>query len=99
MDMLNNHCGVTRDARGVVEVTIANAGTLNILGSPVTDALRQGLQQLGTDRSIRVLVLRGTGEKSMIGGADIKEMANLGQKSAEAFFTMRSWVSCLCSRE
>src|SRR5207244_1013928 len=86
-EMLNNHCGVTRDARGVVHVTICNAGSLNILGSPVNDAVREGLQQLATDRSIRAVVLRGQSEKSMIGGADIKEMAKLDQKSAEAFIT------------
>src|SRR5262245_580306 len=68
MEMLNNHCGVTRDARGVVQVAICNAGSLNILGSPVTDAVREGLQQLSSDRSIRVAVLRGQSEKSMIGG-------------------------------
>lgn len=87
MEMLNPHCGVTRDARGVVQVVICNAGPLNILGSPVTDAVREGLQQLASDRSIRVVVLRGQSEKSMIGGADIKEMATLDQKSAETFIT------------
>src|SRR6201991_105342 len=87
MEMLNKYCGVTRDARGVVHVAICNAGSLNILGSPVTDAVREGLQQLSSDRSIRVVVLRGQSEKSMIGGADIKEMAKLDQKSAEAFIS------------
>ena len=37
--------------------------------------------------TIRVLVLAGQSEKSMIGGADIKEMATLEQKSAEAFIS------------
>ena len=87
MDMLNHHCGVDRDSRGVVRLTIANAGSLNILSSPVTDALREGIEKLANDRSIRVLVLAGQGEKSMIGGADIKEMATLEQKSAEAFIS------------
>src|SRR6201993_5497647 len=87
MEMLNHHCGVTRDARGAVHVTICNAGSLNILSSPITDAVGEGLQQLAADRSIRVVVLRGQSEKSMIGGADIKEMATLDQKSAEAFIT------------
>ncbi|MDE2379768.1 enoyl-CoA hydratase [Bradyrhizobium sp.] len=87
MDMLNPHCGVTRDARGVVHVSICNAGSLNILGSPVTDAMRAGLQQLAHDRGIRAVVLRGQSEKSMIGGADIKEMAKLDQASAEAFIS------------
>jgi enoyl-CoA hydratase/carnithine racemase len=87
MEMLNQHCGIARDARGVVHVTIANAGSLNILGSPVIEGVRDGLHKLASDRSIRVVVLRGESEKSMIGGADIKEMAKLEQKSAEAFIS------------
>ena len=87
MDMLNQHCGVARDSRGVVRLTICNAGSLNILGSAVTNGVREGLERLASDRTIRVLVLAGQSEKSMIGGADIKEMATLDQKSAEAFIT------------
>jgi len=49
MQMLNTHCGLDRDARGVVRLTICNAGSLNILGSAVTDAVREGLEQLATD--------------------------------------------------
>jgi len=87
MDMLNSHCGVDRDLSGVVRLTICNAGSLNILGSAVIDAVREGLQQLATDGTIRILVLAGQSEKSLIGGADIKEMARLDQASAEAFIT------------
>ena len=87
MQMLNSHCGLDRDTRGVVRLTICDAGTLNILGSVVIDAVRDGLEQLATDASIRVLVLAGQSQKSMIGGADIKEMAALDQPSAEAFIT------------
>jgi enoyl-CoA hydratase len=87
MEMLNPHCGVDRDARGVVRLTICNAGSLNILGSAAISAVREGLQQLAADRSVRVLVLAGQSEKSLIGGADIKEMAMLDQASAEAFIT------------
>src|SRR3984957_269821 len=87
MHMLNPHCGVDRDPRGVVRLTICNAGSLNILGSAVINAVREGLQRLAPDRSIRTLVLAGQSEKSMIGGADIKEMATLEQKSAEAFIS------------
>ncbi len=87
MHMLNAHSGVDRDPRGVVRFTICNAGSLNILGSAVIDAVRQGLEQLAADASIRVLILAGQSEKSMIGGADIKEMATLDQKSAEVFIT------------
>ena len=87
MDMLNPYCGIDRDPRGVVQLTICNAGSLNILGTPAINGVRQGLETLATDRDIRVLVIAGQSEKSMIGGADIKEMAKLDQASAEAFIT------------
>jgi enoyl-CoA hydratase/carnithine racemase len=87
MQMINPHCGVTRDSRGVVRLTICKAGSLNILGSSVIQAVREGLEALAPDRQIRVLILAGESPKSMIGGADIKEMAGLDQKSAEKFIT------------
>src|SRR6201991_4592434 len=87
MHMLNPHCGVDRDPRGVVRLTICNAGSLNILGTPAISGLREGLEQLATDPTIRALVIAGQSEKSMIGGADIKEMAKLDQASAEKFIT------------
>src|ERR1700760_1150145 len=87
MEMLNHYCGVTRDPRGVVRLTICNAGSLNILSSAVTNGVREGFEKLAGDGDIRAVILAGQSEKSMIGGADIKEMAKLDQKSAEAFIT------------
>jgi enoyl-CoA hydratase/carnithine racemase len=87
MHMLNPHCGVDRDPRGVVRLTICNAGSLNILGTAVITGVREGLEALAADRQIRVLVMAGESEKSMIGGADIKEMAKLDRASAEKFIT------------
>jgi enoyl-CoA hydratase len=87
MHMLNPHCGVDRDPRGVVRLTICNAGSLNILGSAAINAVRAGLEVLATERAIRALIIAGQSEKSMIGGADIKEMATLDQASAEKFIT------------
>jgi enoyl-CoA hydratase/carnithine racemase len=87
MEMLNPHCGIDRDSRSVVRLTICNAGSLNILGSAVTNGVREAFDSLAGDRDIRAVILAGQSEKSMIGGADIKEMAKLDQKSAEAFIT------------
>jgi enoyl-CoA hydratase len=87
MLMLNPYCGIDRDTRGVVRLTICNAGTLNILGSAVINGVREGLQALAREPQLRVLVIAGQSEKSMIGGADIKELAKLDQASAEKFIT------------
>jgi enoyl-CoA hydratase len=87
MHMLNPYCGVDRDPRGVVRLTICNAGSLNILGSAAINGVREGLEALAPDRAVRALIVAGQSEKSMIGGADIKEMARLDQASAEKFIT------------
>src|SRR5471030_2679873 len=87
MHLLNPYCGVDRDPRGVVRLTICNAGTLNILGSAVIKGVREGLEALAAERQIRVLVMAGQSEKAMLGGADIKEMAGLDQAGAEKFIT------------
>jgi enoyl-CoA hydratase len=87
MEMLNPHCGIDRDGRGVVRLSICNAGSLNILSSAVTNGVREGFEKLAGDKDIRAVILAGQSEKSMIGGADIKEMARLDQRSAEAFIT------------
>jgi enoyl-CoA hydratase len=85
MHMLNSHCGIDHDTRGVVRLTICNAGSLNILGSAVIKAVCEGLKKLAADPRIRALIIAGQSEKSMIGGADIKELAKLDQISAEKF--------------
>jgi enoyl-CoA hydratase/carnithine racemase len=87
MQMLNRHCGIDRDNSGVVRLTICQAGPLNILGSGAIKAVREGFEALAADKQIRALILAGESQKSMIGGADIKEMARLDQKSAEKFIT------------
>lgn len=87
MQPINDHCNVVRGENGIAQLTICNAGPLNIMNSAVIRGVREGLEFLARDTSIRVLVVRGSGEKSMIGGADIKEMATLDQASAEKFIT------------
>ena len=87
MHMLNPHCGVDRDPRGVVRLTICNAGPLNIFGSAAINGVREGLETLAMDRDIRVLVIAGQSERSLVGGADIKEMVGFDPASAEKFIT------------
>jgi enoyl-CoA hydratase len=64
MLMLNPYCGIDRDTRGVVRLTICNAGTLNILGSAVINGVREGLQALATERQLRVLVIAGRAKRA-----------------------------------
>ncbi len=75
------------DDNGVGTLTIVNARTLNILSSPVILDLTDALKRLAADPALRVLVLRGSGDKAFIGGADINEMAALDPAGAEQFIS------------
>jgi enoyl-CoA hydratase/carnithine racemase len=81
------HCVVDFLGDGIVAVTITNAGTLNILGTPVIEDLARGIEALRGRDDLGVLILRGSGDKAFIGGADIKEMAALTRASAERFIS------------
>jgi enoyl-CoA hydratase/carnithine racemase len=79
---------ISRDARGVACVTIANAAKLNTLNRAVMTALIDTVGDLAADPTLRVMVLRGAGARAFIGGADITEMATLDADSARAFITL-----------
>ena len=82
-----------RQADGVVTVELHGAKSMNILGSEATQELTAEFHELSREDDCRVIVLRGTGDKAFIGGADINEMAGLDQVAAEAFI---SGLAALC---
>ena len=84
----------------VAIVTVDRAKVLNALNTALMEELMHTLTDLGSDPGVGVLVLNGTGERSFIAGADIKEMAGktpleagayseLGQEIAHKLETMR----------
>lgn len=83
----NRHAAIEIDAHGIATVTIREARSLNILGTPVIADLTQAVQSLADHPEVRVLVVRGTGDKGFIGGADIHEMAALTRERAEVFIS------------
>lgn len=90
----SRHAIATLDAAGVGTVTLRDAGVLNIVGSAAIDALRDALLAAGAEAGLRVLVLRGSGDRAFVGGADIDEMATLDAGSAAAFITR---LAALCT--
>ena len=73
---------------------------LNALNTALLEELLATLDDLGSDPGVGVIVLTGTGDRSFIAGADIKEMAGktplearayseLGQEIAHKLETMR----------
>jgi enoyl-CoA hydratase/carnithine racemase len=81
------HALATIDATGIGTLQLLDAGKLNIIGSAAIADMRAALQLLAAEPALRVLVLRGSGERAFIGGADIGEMVGLTPATAEAFIT------------
>lgn len=88
------HADISRDARGVYTLCIVDAGALNILGTTVIRSVTAAVGWLATQADARVLVLRGSGERAFVAGADIYEMAALDAESARVFI---SGVRALCT--
>lgn len=81
------HCVVDFADDSIATITIANAGALNILGTPAIEDLTRGIESLRERSDLGALILRGSGDKAFIGGADIKEMAALTRETAETFIS------------
>jgi enoyl-CoA hydratase len=70
---------------GLVNIELINSKPLNIVGSAAIEELTEAFRTISQDSDVRVVVLRGAGEKAFIGGADINEMVTLDRSSGEAF--------------
>ena len=70
---------------GVAVVAIDRPEALNALNQAVLAELRDRLQELAGDGSVRVVVLTGTGEKAFAAGADIKAMELMSIEDARAW--------------
>jgi enoyl-CoA hydratase/carnithine racemase len=83
---------------GLVTIELINSKTLNIVGSSAIEELTEAFRAVSQDEDVRVIVLRGAGEKAFIGGADINEMATLDRFSGEAFIRRLAGL-CAAVRE
>ena len=65
---------VTRDARGVVTLTLNDPARFNALGAEMLSALQQALDEVAQDNAARVVVLGAVG-KAFCAGHNLKDMA------------------------
>jgi enoyl-CoA hydratase len=86
-DRTPSHAELSMDEHGIAVLTVSNAKALNIVGSAAITDLTKALGGLRDQAALRVLVLRGSGERAFIGGADIHEMSTLTQSTAPGFIT------------
>jgi len=68
-------------------LTVSNPERLNILDSRVLEAFEERLAQIGEVGNLGVVVLQGGGGRAFIGGADIRELAQLDPATARAFIS------------
>jgi enoyl-CoA hydratase/carnithine racemase len=66
----------------VATITLANEGRYNAMSFAMWTTLADTLEKLRADSTVRVLVLRGEGERAFVSGADISEFES--QRSSEA---------------
>lgn len=72
---------------GVREIRIDRAHKLNALDRDQIDRVRREMESASVDADARVVVLRGAGGRSFVGGADLHELVALDPESARAFIT------------
>ncbi len=74
-------------ANAIWKLTINRPEALNALNSQVLNEMADALRQIGEmDYSdVKALIITGSGEKSFVAGADIKEMSDLNEEQAAAF--------------
>ncbi len=64
-------------------ITIDRPEVLNALSAEVLAELEAVVDETATAAEVRVVVLKGAGERSFVAGADLKEMAGLSPDQAE----------------
>ena len=67
----------------VATITINRPESLNALNSKTIKELSEAFETLEADQNIRAIILTGSGEKSFVAGADIKEFSDFNQAEAE----------------
>lgn len=67
----------------IATVTINRPESLNALNSKTIQELSNIFDELNDAQEVRVIILTGSGEKSFVAGADIKEFADFGTSDAE----------------
>ena len=81
------HAHASIDSAGIATLSICEAGSLNILSTPVICDLITALNELASLSELRTLILKGEGDKAFVAGANINEMAMLNRQSAIVFIS------------
>lgn len=79
---------VRQDKHGsIAAVTVDRTAKLNVMNGAMCRDLVAAFEGLKSCDNLRVVVLQGAGDRALIGGADIEEMAKFDPKAARTFIT------------
>tara|TARA_R110002167_G_scaffold6193_1_gene28158 strand:- start:11370 stop:12176 length:807 start_codon:yes stop_codon:yes gene_type:complete len=70
---------------GIFCLTINRPRVLNALNAQTLEEMNQAVSRVAAEKSARVLLVTGSGEKAFVAGADIAHMSNLSPLEAKAF--------------
>ncbi|MGV8914201.1 MAG: enoyl-CoA hydratase/isomerase family protein [Kaistella sp.] len=79
-----NYQNIILETEGKTAIICINRPeSLNALNAQTIKELSEAFGNLNADKDIRVIILTGSGEKSFVAGADIKEFSDYGTAAAE----------------
>lgn len=67
---------LTQQENGTLTITINRPSQLNALNTETISELSLALKTAEADKTVKVIILTGSGEKAFVAGADIKEFAH-----------------------
>lgn len=77
-----------RDGGHLARVTIDNRAKLNTLNRALMIEIVEAIERLEADAALRLVIVRGAGERAFVGGADLAELAGLDRDTARDFITL-----------
>ena len=93
---MNESVLTTETKEGVVWLTLNRPQVMNSLNFELLHSLRDRVEALRFDPAIRVVVIRGAGEKAFCAGADLKERATLAPAAVKTYIhTIRNTFSAI----
>lgn len=81
------NCGplIFTKENGVAKIIINRPEARNALSKAVRQGIRDAIEDIKKDNSIRVVIITGAGDKAFIGGADIIELKSMTAVQVEEF--------------
>lgn len=76
---------LTEEKSGVLYLTINREDKMNALNFATLEELKEIFEQVVDNRSIKAVIITGSGEKAFVAGADISEIATLNEVNARKF--------------